>query len=108
MTDQSNFIGQIQEEEKSAEKMLNKAETDNNKRVVKASEELSEIVKKAEDEARENAIEKIKKSKENAKEEFNKIIVDGDNSRRDVVEGGKVHLSKAAKHVNDAFVKMFG
>lgn len=107
MSDQSNFIAKIQEEEKSAENMLNRAESDNNKRVAKASEELTDVVKKAEEESREKAIVKIKKSKENAKEEFRKIIVDGDNSRRDVVEGGKIHLSKAAKHVNDAFVKMF-
>lgn len=107
MSDQSNFIAQIQEEEKNAENMLEKAESDNNKRVAMASDELLLIIGKAEEEAREKAIEKIKKSKEGAKEEFKKIIVDGDNSRRNIVEGGKVNLSKAIKHVNNAFVKMF-
>lgn len=107
MSDKSNFIVQIQQEEKNAKDMLNKAESDNNKRVAQASEDSMAIIQKSEDDAREEAMIRIKGAKEEAKEVFKKIIVEGDNSRRDVVEGGKVNLPKAVKHVSEVFSEMF-
>jgi len=107
MSNQSTFISQIQDEEKKAAKMLEKAEKENNQRVAKATEGSGDLIRQVEESSREEAKSKILKAKEEAKEGYKKIIVDGDNSRRDVVEGGKVNISKGQKHVKEAFMAMF-
>ncbi|MBU0727446.1 hypothetical protein KKA95_02055 [Patescibacteria group bacterium] len=107
MSNKSHFIAQIKEEEDKAADMLKKVEDENNKRVIKATEESEDTVRKMEDATRVIAQEKLEKAKEEAKEEYKKIIVEGDNSRRDTVEGGKTKLSKGQKHISEAFMEMF-
>ncbi|MDH5597304.1 MAG: hypothetical protein OEY44_04310, partial [Candidatus Peregrinibacteria bacterium] len=73
----------------------------------KAGEEADDSMQKAEDEEREKAREQLVKAKEEAKSVYSKLIVDADNSRRDVIEGGKTKVSKGKSHVVSAFMAMF-
>ena len=106
MATQTHFISQIQKEEKKAESMLKKLETENNKKVTKASEEANKVVQEAEDKARTKAKTKLLKTKEEAKGEYKKILIGSNTTRDDVVSGGKKNLPKAQKHITKAFVEL--
>ena len=107
MNDKSHFIGQIQQKEKEAVKMLEDAEKKNNQRVLNADESANQIVTEAEEGAKKIGQERFKQSKEIAKEEYKRIFVESDNKRRDIIEGGKTNLDKATKHIHSAFVSLF-
>ncbi len=107
MSDQSHFIGQIQQKEKDASKMLEKAEKDNNQSVLAANDEAAQIITEAEEEAKKVGTDHFRKSKEGAKGEYKRILIELDSKRRDVIEGGKSNLDKAKKHINSAFVSLF-
>lgn len=107
MSDQSDFIAQIQEKEKKAEKLIKTAEEDNNRRVVAANEQSEQMVNEVEQAAKTVGQERLIDAKEKGKDEYKRILVEFDNRRRDTVETGKVNLDKAKKHVTDAFTAMF-
>ena len=107
MSDQSSFISQIKEEEAKAAKMLEGVEAENNERLSKAAEEGEALVNKAENEEREKALELIQKAKDEAKNVYSKLMVDSDNARRDVIEGGKTRIEQGKNHVMTAFMEMF-
>ena len=107
MSESSHFIAQIKEQEEKSAEMLKQTESDNDLRIVEAKKESDDLIRDAETQAKEEAKEKIQSAKETAKENYKKMIVDGDNARRDVVEKGKVNLQKSLTHVLSAFDKMF-
>jgi len=107
MSDQTSFISQIQEEETKSAKMLKDIEADNDRRVMSASSEAEEIIAQAETHEREKAREQLMKAKEEAKKSYANLLTESDNSRRDIVEGGKTKLSKGKAHVVEAFKAMF-
>ena len=107
MPDQSDFIAQIQQKEKKAEKLIKTAEDENNRRVLAASEQSEQMMTEVEQAAKKIGQERLRGAKDKGKEEYKRILVEFDNRRRDVVETGKVNLNKAKKHVTDAFVAMF-
>ncbi len=107
MSDQSDFIAQIQAKEKEAVKTLEKAEKENNQRILVAKEGADQLVADVEDATKTKGYERFKQSKEKAKEEYKRILTEEDNRRRGVVEGGKANLNKAKKHIHEAFVGMF-
>jgi len=107
MSDQSNFIAQIQEKEKEAAKTLEKVEKENNHRVLAAKEGSNQVIVKVEDATKAKGQERFKKTKEKAKEEYKRILIEEDNRRRDVIEGGKTNLDKAKKHIQEAFAGLF-
>ncbi len=107
MSDESHFIGQIQQKEKEVAKMLEDAEKKNNKRVLEVNESAGQIVIEAEEGAKKIGQECFKKVKEEGKGEYKRILAELANKRRDEIEGGKVNLEKAKKHIHDAFLDMF-
>jgi vacuolar-type H+-ATPase subunit H len=107
MATQTHFISQIQKEEKKAESMLKKLETENNKKVTKASEEANKTVQEAEEKAREKARGKLLDAKEDAKKEYKKIIAESNTARDDIIAGGKKNIPKAKTHIMKAFVGLF-
>jgi len=107
MSDQSHFIGQIQQKEKEAVKMIEKAEKENNRRVTSAADEASQIIAEAEEGAKKGGQKKFQDAKETAKQEYKHILAESDVKRRDVIEGGKTNLDKAKKHIHQAFVGLF-
>lgn len=106
-SDQSHFIAQIQQKEKESEKMLKDIERENNKRILKANEDVSKIIEETEQTTKQSGQERLRQTKEKAKEEYKVILVEEDKRRRDIIEGGKMNLDKARKHIKDAFIGMF-
>jgi len=107
MTNNTALISQIKEKESGVKKMLEKVEVANNERIALAIDEAAQFVKQAEDDARLKAQQELGRARETAKAEYKKVLVNSDNERRDVVEGGKVNIQKAQKLVDDAFEAMF-
>ncbi|MBN2087078.1 hypothetical protein JW758_01900 [Candidatus Peregrinibacteria bacterium] len=107
MSNQSHFISQIQEKEKDSLTMIESVEKENAKLISKAIEDSDNFVAEAESEARDLMKADLEKAKEDAKDEYKRMIVDGDNSRRDIVEKGKVNIEKGKKYVMDAFISSF-
>jgi len=107
MSNSSAIITQVRDKEAEMSKMLEKEEKKNNERVISAGEETVQLVGQADTEARQLAGDEIGQAKEAAKKDFKKIMVDGDNERRDIVESGKGKLDKAKKIVMDALEAMF-
>lgn len=107
MSNKSNFIAQIKQEEERSALMLIKTEEENNARVVSATEESIKLVGQAEEKAREVGRDKLMKAKEVAKTEYDNIISSGDSVCRNVVSRGKENLSKAQRYIKDEFVSMF-
>lgn len=87
--------------------MLEKAEKENNQRVLSAKEGSNQVIIKVEEATKVKGQERFKKAKEKAKEEYKRILIEEDNRRRDVIEGGKTNLDKAKKHVMTAFTGLF-
>lgn len=87
--------------------MLKYVEADNDKRVTAATAEAEEVVIQAEEGEREKARERLMEAKEEAKSAYANLLTEADNSRRDIVEGGKTKLSKGKTHVVEAFKAMF-
>lgn len=107
MSDQTDFIVQIQNKENEVAQALKKDEQSNNQRVIFAKENASQVIADAEEAVKEKGQVRFQEAKAKAKDEYKKILVEEDNRRRDVVEGGKVNLPKASKHVQDAFFALF-
>ena len=107
MSDQTGFISQIQEEEANAAKMLESVEVENDTRLSKASEEADAMVNQADEDERTKAKELILKAKDEAKATYAKLLVDADNMRRDVVQNGKINITKGKSHVIQTFMSMF-
>ena len=107
MSDPSDFIAQIQQKEKEATATLTKAESENNRRVLAAKEQAGQLVIEIEEKTKETGQSRFKEAKEKAKEAYKKILIQEDNQRRDVIEGGKAHLDKAKKHVMTVFSDLF-
>ncbi len=107
MSDQSHFIGQIQQKEKEAAKLIEKAEEENNQRISAANEEAEKIISEAEEAVKKSGQERFLKAKEKAKEEYKRVLAGFDADRRDVIEGGKGHLDKAKQYVHEAFTGLF-
>ncbi len=107
MSDQSDFIVQIQKKENDVAQSLKKDEQSNNQRVILSKENSSQVITGAEDAVKEKGQVRFQEAKAKAKDEYKKILVEEDNRRRDVVEGGKINLPKASKHVQDTFVALF-
>ena len=107
MSDSSHFIAQIKEQEEKSAEMLKQTESDNDLRIAEAKKESDDLIANIETQAKEEAKDKIQSAKEAAKEDYKKMLVDGDNARRDVVEKGEDNLKKGVAHVLSAFDKMF-
>lgn len=107
MSDQSDFISQIQNKEKEAERTLIAAEKSNGQRVVKATEEAAIVVADAEENAKKTGKEILLKKREDAKSEYKRVLVEFDNNRRDQIEGGKANLPKARKLAHESIINIF-
>jgi vacuolar-type H+-ATPase subunit H len=107
MSDQSDFISQIQKKEIEAKKLIEKAEKDNNQRVVKAEESADQIVLEAEEATKKVGYERLAESKETAKDEYKKVLVEFDSRRRDQIESGRGKMPKAKSFINKKVVDMF-
>ena len=107
MTNQSHFLGQIQDEEKKAEDMLKKTELDNNKRASDAEGKAAEIIVAAEEEAREQARGRLGTAREDGKKEYKKIMENEDGNRHQIIEGGKKNVDNAKKEVKGSFLVLF-
>lgn len=107
MSNQSDFISQIQEKENEASQMLEKVEQENNLRILAAKEEASQLIRDVEEVVKSKGQERFQKAKTEAKDEYKHILTEEDNRRRDMIEGGKTHLDKAKKHVVGSFMSLF-
>ena len=107
MTNQSHFLGQIQDEEKKAEDMLKKTELDNNKRASDAEGKAAEIIVAAEEGAREQARGRLSAAREDGKKEYKKIMENEDGNRHQIIEGGKKNVDNAKKEVKGSFLVLF-
>jgi len=106
MSDQSDYISQIQQEEKKAEKALENAEKESNQRVLKADESAAQIITDVEEKAKSSGREKLQKVREQAKEEYKRVLVEFDSNRTGQIESGKNNLPKAKKLVHENLIKM--
>jgi len=107
MSKQDNLIVQIRQKEDEAAKMLSKAEQENNQRASKAGETAEQLIIEVEEKTKTVGRKRFEKAKEKGKGEYKRILVELDNKRRDEIEGGKVNLEKAKKHIHNAFSDMF-
>jgi len=107
VSDQTHFIGQIQQKEQETSTMLKDVERENNQRVLEANEISAQTFAEAEQNVKVTGRERLMQGKEQAKEQYKRLLVDEDNKRRDLIEGGKVNLEKAKKYIMSAFEDMF-
>ena len=108
MSDQDdNLIVQIRTKEEDAKKELEHVQDENNKSIADANEDAEKLITDEEEATKSVGLQKLQEGKEKGKEEYKKIIIELDNERRDAIEGGKVNLDKAKKHINDSFHKFF-
>ena len=108
MTHKSNYISQVQDQEKNAAKRLKDIEAENNKRVDEASEKADIVVREIEEVARTEARGYLDQAKEKAKAEYKHILEASSTELHQVVESGKKNISQAKKHVQEAFDAIFG
>ncbi len=107
MASQSQTIAQIQQAEIDAKNIVEKAQTEGNKSISEANDKSVSIISTVEEAAKKSSEELLNKAKDNAKIEYKKIMVDGDNERRSIIDGSRKNLPNAEKHIKDILNSMF-